>query len=161
MSQLVLMLSTGFEPLFQTTWKRALSAVFGGRAEIIETHETLTIGTASGDFPYPVKVRFTSGVMIGKLKGINRHAPLSKKNIFLRDEGKCQYCHKNLALSTCTIDHIVPKSKGGMNRWENVVLSCSKCNQKKGARLLSEINMALTKKPVQPPLNDLLFVRLT
>ena len=161
MSQLVLMLSTGFEPLFQTTWKRALTAVFGGRAEIIESHDTKTIGTASGHFPYPTKVRFITGVVVGKIGGIKRHAPLSKKNLFLRDGGICQYCEKNLTLKACTVDHILPKSRGGMNTWENVALACTKCNQKKGARLPKEANMILKKPPIKPPLKELLYTRLS
>lgn len=158
MRQLVLMLSTGFEPLFQTTWKRALTAVFGGRAEIIESHDTMTIGTASGHFPYPTKVRFTTGIVIGKIGGIKNYAPLSKKNLFLRDTGMCQYCSKKLTLKTCTVDHILPKSRGGTNIWENVVLACTKCNQKKGACLPREINMLLRKTPSKPPLREILYI---
>ena len=155
----VLMLSTGFEPLFQTTWKRALTAVFGGRAEIVESHETLMIGTSSGTFPFPTKVRFTSGIIAGKIKNINKHAQLSRKNVFLRDHGECQYCFIKLTLSNSTIDHVVPKSRGGCHEWENVVLACEKCNQKKGSRLLKETSMCLRSKPRKPSLNDLIYTR--
>ena len=155
----VLMLSTGFEPLFQTTWKRALTAVFGGRAEVVETHKTLTIGTSSGKLPYPTKVRFITGIVAGKIRGFRQHARLSRKNVFLRDKGKCQYCLDKLTLSTSTIDHITPKSRGGPNIWENVVLACNKCNQKKGPRLPREAKMTLHTKPARPGIGDLLYTR--
>jgi len=155
----VLMLSTGYEPLFKTTWKRALTAVFGGRAEIVESHKSLKIGTSSGSFPYPVKVRFISGIIAGKIRNINRHAPLSRKNIYIRDKGVCQYCHKSLTFKACTVDHITPKSRGGAHSWENVTLSCSKCNQRKGASSPLEAGMILKKRPRAPSLCEMLYMK--
>ena len=155
----VLMLSTGYEPLFQTTWKRALTAVFGGRAEIVESHKTLKIGTPSGSFPYPVKVRFITGVVAGKIKSLDRCAPLSRKNIYLRDKGVCQYCCKSVTLKAGTVDHIIPKSRGGPHSWENVVLSCNKCNQKKGASRLRDTGMLLKKMPRVPGLSEMIYTK--
>jgi len=156
----VLMLSSGFEPLFQTTWMRALTAVFGGRAEVIESHETLTIGVVNGSYPYPVKVRFTSGVIVARIRGISSDALLSRKNIYLRDNGSCQYCATKLSFNSATVDHVIPKSRGGSNLWENVVLACEKCNQKKGARSPKEANMPLQKRPRAPSINELIYRRI-
>jgi len=151
----VLMLSTGYEPLYQTNWKRALTAILGGRAEVIETHDYLTIGTSRGPIPFPIKARFVTGVIMANIKRINMHAQLSRKNIFLRDDGRCQYCSVRVNMKTGTIDHIVPRSKGGMHAWENVVIACIACNQKKGSRLISNTNMSLMKKPKPPTVSEI------
>ena len=155
----VLMLSTGYEPLFQTNWKRAISAICSGRAEIIETHEFLTIGSPSGQIPFPVKARFITGIIAAKIKNLNVGATLSKKSLFLRDEGMCQYCSKGIALNIGTVDHVVPKSKGGQHVWQNVVWSCEKCNQKKGSRLLNETSFSLIRKPRQPTIYEMINIK--
>jgi 5-methylcytosine-specific restriction endonuclease McrA len=152
----VLMLSTGYEPLFQTNWKRAVSAIVKGRAEVVEIHEELTIGTVTGNIPFPTKVRYTSGILIGKIRHITRGVKLSRKSLFLRDKGLCQYCDKKLVLKSCTIDHVVPKSRGGGHDWNNVVLCCTKCNQRKGSSLLGSTGMILRKVPCEPSLLDIL-----
>ncbi len=64
----VLMLSSGYEPLFRTNWRRAMGAVLGGRAEVIRNHDGITIGTVSGDYPLPAVVRFTHGVIAARIK---------------------------------------------------------------------------------------------
>jgi len=154
-SSAVLVLSTGYEPLFKTSWKRAVIAVVCGRAEIIEQREDFFIRTGSGNFPFPTKVRFITGVFAGKIKKFKGKPKLSKKNLWIRDNGVCQYCLRDLSLGKCTIDHVIPKSKGGPHAWENVVLSCSKCNQKKGSMLLSECSMNLIHNPSAPDTIDL------
>lgn len=155
----VLMLSTGYEPLFQTSWKRAITAVIRGRAEVIETHESLTIGTSSGQIPLPIKVRFTSGIIIGKIRNISQVAKLSRKSLFLRDSGECQYCEIRLSLKSCTIDHVIPRSRGGRHEWKNVVLSCTRCNQKKGSQFLKECTLNLKSVPHAPSVCEVLLDR--
>jgi 5-methylcytosine-specific restriction endonuclease McrA len=157
----VLMLSTGFEPLFQTNWRRALVAVFGGRAEVIEAHKTLTIGTPSGRIPFPLKVRFITGIIAAKVKQLGNNAILSRRNLILRDGGKCQYCGINVSLKTGTMDHVVPRSRGGAHSWENVVLACSKCNQRKADKMPEKFHLKLTKKPVAPSLFDIVNAQLS
>ena len=130
-SSLVLVLSTGYEPLFRTCWKRAVSAVVCGRAEIVEQLDGFFINTGSGKFPLPSKVRFTTGIFIGKIKKFRGKPKLSKRNLWIRDSGVCQYCIKKINLSNCTSDHVVPKSKGGIITWTNVVASCKRCNGRK------------------------------
>ncbi len=151
----VLVLSTGYEPLFRTNWKKAITAVIGGRAEVVESRQDLLIRTCTGAVPFPSIVRFLSGVLIGKIKKF-RHTPRpSKKNLWIRDKGICQYCSKKITISNSTIDHIVPKSKGGRHEWRNIALSCSPCNQKKGSRFLRDTNMSLVKDPYIPNGPDL------
>jgi len=152
----VLMLSSGYEPLFRTNWRRAMGAVLGGRAEVIRNHDGITIGTVSGDYPLPAVVRFTHGVIAARIKKRYKSARLTKRNLYLRDSGRCQYCDASLNFYSSTVDHVNPKSRGGQHVWENVVLACSGCNQKKGSRLLKEVGMKL-KKPLKiPTINFLL-----
>ena len=155
----VLVLSTGYEPLFKTCWKRAISAVLSGRAEIVEKHESLWIGTSSGRIECPTKVRFTTGFIAAKLKNKDfaSRRP-TKKALWDRDFGSCQYCGVNVTISNATIDHIVPKTRGGGHTWENLVIACTKCNGKKGSRLLEECTMKLKSTPTAP--NGLFVPRL-
>ena len=146
----VLVLSTGYEPMFKTGWKRALSAVLSGRAEVIENHETLWIGTSSGKVECPTVVRFITGIIAAKIKVDCRTRRPTKKMLWLRDSGTCQYCSKKVTCSKATIDHVIPKSKGGQHTWENLVIACTKCNGKKGNALLQECSMSLNKKPTTP-----------
>ena len=156
----VLMLSTGFEPLFQTNWRRALIAVFGGRAEVIEAHDSLTIGTPRGRIPFPLKVRFITGIIAARVKQFSHSAILSRRNLMLRDDSKCQYCGVNVSSKTGTIDHVVPKSRGGTHSWENVVLACTRCNQKKADKMPEAFYLKLSKKPVAPTLFDIVNAQL-
>lgn len=77
-----------------------------------------------------------------------REVELSKKHIFLRDNNQCQYCGTTKGL--LTLDHIVPKSRGGESSWENLTTACFECNNKKGNRTPSEANMTLLTKPHKP-----------
>lgn len=74
----------------------------------------------------------------------------SRRNVFMRDHLTCQYCGKKGTVDTLTIDHIVPKSKGGLNTYENVVSACKPCNNKKRDRYLSESGMKLLSTPIAP-----------
>ncbi len=89
------------------------------------------------------------------LTGFNRVPPravkFNRRNIYLRDHFMCQYCGAKPAREDLTIDHVLPKSKGGRSEWENVVLACQKCNARKGNRLIEQIpNMHLLKPPRKP-----------
>jgi len=156
----VLMLSTGYEPLFQTNWKRAMCAIFSGRAEVIETHDFLIIGSSSGPIPLPIKARFTTGIIAATVKSLNSGAVLSKRALFLRDKGICQYCEKKISLSVGTIDHVIPKSREGAHSWQNVVWSCEKCNQRKGNKLISESSFRLLKRPHQPTIYEVINLQV-
>ena len=76
---------------------------------------------------------------------------LNKNTLYTRDRGECQYCSKRISKYESTIDHIIPKSKGGRNTWDNLVLACRECNTvKKRGKLLSETSLQLRKKPIKP-----------
>lgn len=73
-----------------------------------------------------------------------------RQNVFWRDQYQCQYCSIKPSIDKLTIDHIVPRSKGGKNTWDNLVTACKKCNQKKGNKTLEQSNMKLIRKPYEP-----------
>lgn len=89
-----------------------------------------------------------------------RQEKVSRRNILIRDEYRCQYCGKQFTIAQLSVDHVIPRSKKGLSNWENLVACCSKCNTKKGGRLLHEIGMKLIKKPVTPKINHLFYSRL-
>jgi len=75
---------------------------------------------------------------------------LTARNIAIRDDKRCQYCGDTLSYDEQTIDHVIPRSRGGINSWENLCLACGPCNRKKADFLLEEIGMTLLKKPMKP-----------
>jgi 5-methylcytosine-specific restriction endonuclease McrA len=81
---------------------------------------------------------------------VKREVRLSRKNIFERDQSTCQYCGKRYSKSDFTIDHVMPRSRGGRDTWENLVLACVKCNVKKGNRTPMEAHMPLLREPGKP-----------
>ena len=84
----------------------------------------------------------------------------NRRNIFARDNNKCQYCGKRFVTSELSLDHVVPKSLGGKATWENIVCACTACNVKKGGRTPKQASMKLIKKPVKPKRNPLIHVHL-
>jgi 5-methylcytosine-specific restriction endonuclease McrA len=78
------------------------------------------------------------------------HVKFSRRNIYLRDRNQCQYCGARPPREEMTIDHVVPRSRGGKTVWENVVLACSRCNARKGNRQISSSGMQLIRKPKKP-----------
>ncbi|HQU45470.1 MAG: HNH endonuclease [Planctomycetia bacterium 21-64-5] len=84
----------------------------------------------------------------------------NRRNIFARDANRCQYCGRRFPTSELSLDHVIPRSRGGEASWENIVCSCVKCNVKKGGRTPHEANMQLVKAPVRPKRSPLLSVKL-
>jgi 5-methylcytosine-specific restriction endonuclease McrA len=84
----------------------------------------------------------------------------NRRNIFARDGNRCQYCGKRFPTSELSLDHVVPRSRGGDTNWENVVCSCVKCNVRKGGRTPQEAHMTLVKHPVKPKRSPLLAIKL-
>jgi len=85
---------------------------------------------------------------------------LNRRNIYLRDRNRCQYCGKSFPTKELTIDHLVPRVQGGKNTWDNLVCACVKCNAKKGGRTPDQANMPVVRKPFKPTRNPSITVRL-
>ncbi|MEM1304364.1 MAG: HNH endonuclease [Planctomycetota bacterium] len=85
---------------------------------------------------------------------------LNRRNLFARDNNRCQYCGKSFVTSELSIDHVIPSCRGGQTTWENVVCACVRCNVRKGGRTPQEAGMKLYKKPVRPKRSPMLAVKL-
>jgi 5-methylcytosine-specific restriction endonuclease McrA len=139
-------LSTGYEPLYTTSWQEAMGDICKGRVEVVETHPSVTIGHVDGPIPFPVTVRFVKGVFVGAIKGRRKPKKPTRRNLYIRDKGECQYCGDHIPYHASTRDHVIPKSKNGPGTWENLVLSCEPCNFKKADTPLHESGMQLRKR---------------
>ncbi len=139
MSQ-VLVLNASYEPLNITTWRRAMVMMIKGKAESIEEDSTHKV---HHDILLPTVIRLRKFVQVPF-----RELPITRRNILQRDNHYCQYCgHKNEDLS---IDHVIPRSRGGAHSWDNVITACVPCNVTKGNRTPDEANMPLKRKPHRP-----------
>lgn len=141
LNNLVLVLNACFEPCNVVTVKRALTLVLGGKA-VVESPGKETVQTAHATFPVPSVIRL---IVYRRIPRMTRS--VSRKNILLRDRFTCQYCGAVFVTSKLTLDHVVPRSKGGGNSWENLVTSCKPCNALKADRTPQEAGMRLLHKP--------------
>ena len=149
--QQVLVLSASFEPLNVCSVRRAHVLVWKGKAEVLEQLD-VPLHSASSTYPWPHVIRLVTYVRVPR--GVKRK--ISRRALFARDGWRCVYC--GTASSRLTLDHVVPRSRGGDSVWENVVTSCAPCNLRKGNRLLHEISMELRELPRVPA--PVLFIRL-
>lgn len=148
--QQVLVLNASFEPLNVCTVRRAHVLVYKGKAEVLEELNQ-PLHSASDTFPWPHVIRLLVYVRVPR--AVKRK--ISRRALFARDGHRCVYCGSTGRL---TLDHVVPRSRGGTSVWENVVTSCAPCNHRKGDRLLEETSMTLRHAP-RPP-TPVLFIRL-
>jgi 5-methylcytosine-specific restriction endonuclease McrA len=149
--QQVLVLNASYEPLNVTSVRRAHVLVFKGKAEVIEELER-QLHSSTDTFPWPHVIRLVHYVRVPR--SVQRK--ISRRALFARDGWRCAYC--GVTAGRLTLDHVVPRSRGGESVWENVVTSCAPCNHKKGNRLLDEIAMEL-RHPPRPPA-PALFIQL-
>ncbi len=137
------MLNQNYEPLTVCSARRAFVLLFQGKAEMIETADGLKIHTISASYSLPSVVR------LWQYKKVPfKRIMLTRKNILTRDGNCCQYC--GTTKGPMTVDHIIPKTMGGKETWENLVCSCARCNNKKGNRTPEQSGMQLFKKPTRP-----------
>jgi len=86
---------------------------------------------------------------------------LTRRNIYARDRGHCQYCGRRFTTSELTLDHVVPRSRGGGMSWQNIVCSCVQCNVRKGGRTPREAGMKLVTEPIKPKRSPMITLHLT
>lgn len=135
----VLVLNASYEPLNITSWRRAVVLLLKGKAEQLEHRAELIY---SG-FPLPTVIRLKYYVRVPY-----KEIPLTRRNVLERDTNTCQYCKAKG--DRLTIDHVIPRSRGGGDTWENLVAACVRCNVKKGNRTPKEAEMELQVKPRRP-----------
>ena len=149
--QHVLVLNASYEPLNVTTVRRAHVLIFKGKAEVLEELER-PLHSASDTYPWPHVIRLVQYVRVPR--AIQRK--ISRRALFARDGWRCAYC--GTTSGRLTLDHVVPRSRGGESIWENVVTACAPCNHKKGNRTLEESGLHLVRPP-RPPA-PVLFIQL-
>jgi 5-methylcytosine-specific restriction endonuclease McrA len=137
----VLVLNASYEPINICAARRAIVLVLKGLA-MPEEENSGTLHAAR------VAMRVPSVIRLLEYRRIpHQTRALSRKNILLRDRNACQYCGVVLSSSDLTLDHVVPRSRGGLSTWENLVACCHPCNRRKGNHLIGETEMRLLKEP--------------
>jgi 5-methylcytosine-specific restriction endonuclease McrA len=139
----VLVLNATYEPINVCTVRRAVVLLLKDKAEIIERAEW-QLRSATATMVRPVVIRLVSYVRIPR---DTHRRKITRRAVFARDDWTCQYCGSR---SNLTVDHVVPRSKGGPSSWENIVASCAPCNRRKGNALPRQAGMKLTKQPRTP-----------
>jgi hypothetical protein len=142
----VLVLNMDYTPINITTLQRGFKLVFKGKAEVVSYDESSPIITTYKEYIKPTVIRLLKYVFVPF-----RKVHLNRQNIFKRDGNKCVYCGSK---SRLTIDHLIPRAKGGTNTWKNLVTCCGHCNVKKGDKyvdvFLSENRLKISHKPFKP-----------
>jgi 5-methylcytosine-specific restriction endonuclease McrA len=145
LGQRVLVLNASYEPLQLISIRRAVVLLLQEKAELVEA--TAQYLRAQGlAFEIPLVIRLVRYIRIPR----RLRLPCSRRGVLIRDRETCQYCGVQPGRTHLTVDHIVPRSRGGQTTWENVVAACRDCNHRKGGRTPEEAHMVLLSKPRQP-----------
>ncbi len=145
-----LVLNATYEPLSVVSVRRATVLVLNERATLLEATDRIW-HSEQLEVPVPSVVRLNHFVRVP----YGRTVPLTRNAVFARDGHRCQYC----AGPAESIDHVVPRSRGGQHVWENVVACCRRCNLRKGSRLIEEAGLALPARPEAPPRYGWIYAR--
>ena len=140
-------------PLSIWSWQNSVKAVLSGKAVVVDLYPDLYVRAVSMDMPVPSVIALREYSPTGKAQ-----AAFTRRNLYLRDSYKCQYCYERFPTPDLSMDHVIPRSLGGKLEWENTVTSCRKCNGRKGSLLPSELHivgMQLKSKPRRPSLFEL------
>lgn len=149
MGNQVLVLNADYSAINICTVPKAFLLVFLNKAEMVAKSERITLKTITTEYSMPTIIRLNRYVNIPY-----KHVELTRQNIFKRDHHQCQYCGKR---SHLTLDHILPKSRGGKTSWDNLITACKHCNSRKGDNLPEEAGMSFKQKPFKP--SFVMFVR--
>ncbi|MBD3373665.1 HNH endonuclease [candidate division KSB1 bacterium] len=145
----VLLLNANYEPLTIISARKAILLLYMEKVEMIERRE-LWVRSIHMALPLPSVIRLREYIRLPY-----RRVELTRRNILKRDGYRCQYCgSKNRHM---TIDHIIPRRRGGLDSWENLVCACIECNHRKGDKSLEQANLKLISRPRRP--NRLFFLR--
>lgn len=137
----VLVLNASYEYLNVTTLRRAIKLLYKRKAEIVEAVPGQTVTSVQSRHAFPSVIR-----MMTYIRRPFRDVPLTRRNILERDGRICQYCGKPGE----TIDHVMPRSRGGEDSWTNCVCACSSCNRRKNNQTPKEAGMVLHRSPRKP-----------
>jgi 5-methylcytosine-specific restriction endonuclease McrA len=141
----VLVLNATYEPLSVVSVRRAIVLLLKDKAEVIEA-TAAQLRAERDSFLVPSVIRLVAFVRIPHRLSL----PVTRRTVLARDNYVCQYCGQSFSKADLTVDHILPRSRGGAHNWENVVAACFRCNQRKGGRTPEEAQMPLRSKPEKP-----------
>jgi len=139
----VLVLNATYEPINVCTVRRAVVLLLKEKAEVIE-HGDWELRSATRSVTRPVVIRLVSYVRVPR---DTHRRKITRRAVFARDDWTCQYCG---ARSNLTVDHVIPRYKGGASSWDNIVASCAPCNLRKGNALPRQAGMRLQRQPKTP-----------
>lgn len=142
LNKAVLVLNTNYSPLMICTARRAICLKYLEKVEILETYND-KVHSPSISLNLPSIIKLRDFVHYNSMNVV-----MSRKNIMIRDKHTCQYCGSKT--SSMTIDHIIPKHRGGNDNWENLITACQQCNKKKGNLSPEEAKMSLNRQPRKP-----------
>lgn len=138
----VLVLNQNYEPLNVCNVRRAVVLVLRGKAEIIETARDV-LRTATSALPLPSVIR-----LVALVRRPRPRVRLTRREVFARDNWTCMYCGRKA--KDLTLDHVVPRHRGGPHTWENLVSACKACNHRKAGHTPGEARMTLLREPAPP-----------
>ena len=147
----MLVLNATFEPINVCSVRRAVVLLLKEKAELLE-RAGWDLHAESTTVPRPMVIRLVAYVRVPRDTHKRR---ITRRAVFARDGWTCQYCGSR---SNLTVDHVIPRSKGGASSWENIVASCAPCNRKKGNRLPREVSMHPRSRPSAP--GPTVFIRI-
>lgn len=146
-----LVLDMNWQPVGFCDWRRAIKLWYEGRAIVVNEDES---GKVLHSPCFEVGLPRTIRVCNAWVKRKKLSVPFSRRNIYVRDNGECQYCGKDLKTHEYTLDHVLPRSQDGVSSWANLVIACIRCNKRKAGQTPTQAGMTLLKKPVEPKAND-------
>ncbi|MCD0483275.1 HNH endonuclease [Streptacidiphilus sp. ASG 303] len=137
-----LVLNAGYEPLTTVSLQRAVVLVLQGKAVVEQAHPMRVVRGADVEVPLPRVVRLTRYVRVP----FRQRAAWSRRGVLVRDQHRCAYCGRRAT----TVDHLVPRSRGGADSWLNTVAACAEDNQRKADRTPEQAGMTLLRRPFEP-----------
>jgi len=147
-----LLISKGGIPIEVIDWQRAMALCYTlETAYPLVEYKDKIVHSPNKEYFIPSVIQLLDSDH--QPKKYTKILPFNRKNLYIRDGGRCMYCGKDVSLSNFTFDHILAQHRGGKTNWMNVVVSCMKCNSKKGGKLLSKTNMKLIREPYIPQLD--------
>lgn len=147
-----LVLNASFEPLSTVALRRAVVLVMQEKAVVEQAHPGLRFRAAEIDLPVPRVIRLCRYVRVP----FRQRAPWSRRGVLVRDRHRCAYCGRRAT----TVDHVIPRSRGGGDTWLNTVAACSADNHRKADRTPAQAGMVLLQKPFEPTPADALLLAL-
>ena len=148
------LLNADYSYLNIVDWRRAICLIVKNKVEVVSYSDQIVRGAEGFVMKIPAVIK-----LIKFIRAIYRtKVNVSKRNILIRDGFKCGYCGANTR--DLTVDHIIPKSRGGKSTFENCVACCKACNHKKGGHMPSEIHMYLQRRPYHPTISEFFRMKI-